>query len=187
MTGKGKAFAMETIRILDKTFTTYLKYDDIEKRIIEVANRLNDDLRGKDPIFLGILNGSFMFSAELFKHITIDCNISFLKLASYSGTNSTGKIKQLIGLSEDISQRTVVILEDIVDTGITIENIVKQLSGFAPKQILITTLLYKPDSYKYNMPVDYYCFKIPNDFIVGFGLDYNGYGRNSKDIYVISE
>jgi hypoxanthine phosphoribosyltransferase len=176
---------MEKIKILDKYFEIFISQEEIEKRILEMAIKMNADFKGKNPIFLGILNGSFMFAAELFKNLDIDCSISFLKLASYQGTSSSGNIKQLLGLNENLSGRTVVILEDIIDTGITMENIVKQLKGFDPKQILISTLLYKPKAYNNCYPIDYYCFDIPNDFIVGYGLDYDGFGRNLKHIYKI--
>jgi hypoxanthine phosphoribosyltransferase len=178
---------MEKVKVYDKSFDLFITNEEIEKRIKELAIKMNKDLEGKNPLFLGILNGSFMFASELFKNLNIDCSISFLKLASYQGTSSSGNIKQLIGLNENLSGRTIVIVEDIIDTGITMENIVMQLKGFEPKQILISTLLYKPNAYNNCYPIDYYCFDIPNDFIVGFGLDYNGFGRNLKHIYKISE
>ncbi|MDD3686340.1 MAG: hypoxanthine phosphoribosyltransferase [Bacteroidales bacterium] len=176
---------MEKVKVHDKEFEIFINQMEIEKRIKLMAEKMNKDLAGKNPIFLGILNGSFMFASELFKSLEIDCSISFLKLASYQGTSSSGSIKQLIGLNENLSERTVVIIEDIIDTGITMENIVKQLKGFEPERILISTLLYKPNAYNNCYPIDYYCFDIPNDFIVGYGLDYNGYGRNLKHIYKI--
>lgn len=178
---------MNKIKLHDKYFEPYLDQKEIEASIKQMADKMNSDLAGKNPIFLGILNGSFMFAAELFKNLNIDCSISFLKLASYQGTSSSGNIKQLIGLNENISGKTVVILEDIIDTGITMENIIKQLKGFDPEKILISTLLYKPNAYNNCYPIDYYCFDIPNDFIVGYGLDYDGFGRNLKHIYKISE
>ncbi len=178
---------MSKVKVFDKNFELFISNEEIEKRIKEMAEQMNTDLAGKDPLFLGILNGSFMFASELFKNLSIDCSISFLKLASYQGTSSSGNIKQLIGLNENLSGRTIVIVEDIIDTGITMENIVKQLKGFEPEQIIISTLLYKPKAYNNCYPIDYFCFDIPNDFIVGFGLDYNGYGRNLKHIYKICE
>lgn len=176
---------MEKVQVLDKQFEFYLSYEEIDSKIQLLANKINKDLAGKDPIFICILNGAFMFAADLLKKLTIDCSISFLKMASYSGVGSTGTVKQLIGLNENISSRTVVIVEDIIDTGLTIENIIKQLNAFDPKEILIASLIVKPDSYNGVYPIDYYCFQIPNDFIVGYGLDYNGYGRNLKNIYQI--
>ncbi|HNQ68437.1 MAG TPA: hypoxanthine phosphoribosyltransferase [Bacteroidales bacterium] len=176
---------MEQIKVHDKYFEIFISQEVIEERILKLAEQMNIDLAGKSPLFLGILNGSFMFAAELFKNLNIDCSISFLKLASYQGTSTSGKIKQLIGLNEDLTGRTVVIIEDIIDTGITMENIVKQINGFNPEQILISSLLLKPEAYNNCYPVDYCCFEIPNDFIVGYGLDYNGFGRNLKHIYKI--
>ncbi|MDD3860078.1 MAG: hypoxanthine phosphoribosyltransferase [Bacteroidales bacterium] len=176
---------MEQIKVHDKYFEIFISQEEIEERILKLAEKMNLDLVDKKPLFLGILNGSFMFAAELFKNLNIDCSISFLKLASYQGTSTSGKIKQLIGLNEDLSGRTVVIIEDIIDTGITMENIVKQIRGFNPEQILISSLLLKPEAYNNCYPINYCCFEIPNDFIVGYGLDYNGFGRNLKHIYKI--
>lgn len=178
---------MEKIKINDKTFKVFIPQTEIENKIKELAEKMNTDLQGEKPIFLGILNGSFMFASELFKNLNIDCNITFLKLTSYQGTSSTGKIKQLIGLNENLSGQTVVILEDIIDTGTTIENIMKQIIGFEPKKVYIASLLYKSNAYNNVHPIDYFCFDIPNDFIVGYGLDYDGFGRNLKHIYKIEE
>ncbi len=178
---------MKDIKVFDKEFSLYLTNEEIENRIKTLAEQLNKDLKDKSPLFLGILNGSFMFAGELFKHLDIPCSISFLKLASYEGTSSSGKIKRLIGLNEDLKNRTVVILEDIIDTGITIDHIVKQLKGYEPAEIKIATLLLKPDVYKATYKIDYNCFEIPNKFIIGYGLDYNGNGRNLKHIYKIIE
>lgn len=178
---------MKTIQILDKEFKTYMKASKIEAGIVKMAKQLDQDLKYKDPIFLGILNGSFMFASDLFKHLTIDCQITFLKLASYQGTTSTGSVKRLIGLNEDLKDKTVVILEDIVDTGVTLENIIRQLKGYEPAEIKVATLTYKPTAYTKDIPIDYVGFEIPNDFVVGYGLDYDGYGRNLKDLYVINK
>ena len=178
---------MDIINIFDKSFKLYLEEVEIEKQIIRVAQEINRDLIGKKPLFLGILNGCFMFAAELFKHINIECEISFLKVSSYHGTESTGKINELLGFTDDIKNRTVIILEDIVDTGHTINHIEDILRKQQPEKVLITSLLYKPDKYEYKdkYKVDYYCFEIPNNFIVGYGLDYDGLGRNLKNIYTI--
>jgi len=146
---------------------------------------MNNDLRAKKVIFLGILNGSFMFAGDLFKKIDIDCQITFLKVASYVGTSSSGNVKRLIGLNEDIKDQVVVILEDIVDTGITLDNIIKQLKGYEPSEIRVATLLFKPEAYQKEIKIDYIGKEIPNDFIVGYGLDYNGFGRNLEDIYTL--
>ena len=152
-----------------------------------MAQAISQDLSDKDPLFLGILNGSFLFAAELFKRLNFPCQISFLKLASYQGHSSTGKVKRLIGINEDIKDRTVVILEDIIDTGITMEHIKKQLLGYEPKDIKIATMLFKPQAYQKDFTIDYIGLIIPNEFIVGFGLDYDGYGRNLKHIYKIKD
>jgi hypoxanthine phosphoribosyltransferase len=174
-----------TIKVLDKQFEVYISHEEVLKKIASMAEQMKGQLAEKKPLFLGILNGSFMFASDLFKSLDFDCTISFLKLASYSGTSSTGKIKRLIGLNEDIKNRTVVIIEDIVDSGITLDQIIKQLRGYEPAEIKICTLLFKPNAYKMGYKIDYCAFEIPNDFIVGYGLDYNGYGRNYKDIYKI--
>lgn len=176
---------METIKILDKEFVPDISESEISQNIEKMAQDITKDLSDKDPLFLGILNGSFLFAAELFKQLAFPCQISFLKLASYQGSSTTGKVKRLIGLNEDIKDRTIVILEDIVDTGITMEHIKKQLMGYEPKEIKIATLLFKPKAFIKNFPIDYIGFSIPDKFIVGFGLDYNGYGRNLKSIYKI--
>ncbi|MFW5820241.1 MAG: hypoxanthine phosphoribosyltransferase [Bacteroidota bacterium] len=176
---------MDEIKVLDKEFIISLPAEKIQNRIYEIACALNADYSGKNPIFLGILNGSFMFASDLFKHITIEAQITFLKLASYQGTSSTGNVKQLIGLNQEIKDQHIIILEDIVDTGVTLDTIMRQLSGYLPASIKIASLLLKPDAYKKNIPIDYVGFKIPNEFIVGYGLDYNGFGRNYEDIFVL--
>lgn len=177
---------MKTVKIQDKEFKLYIPYEKIRSVVDNLAEKLNHELTGKNPLFLCILNGSFMFAAELFKRIDmVDAEISFVKVASYTGTNSTGEVKQLIGLNENISGRTVVILEDIVDSGITIENIYNQLVGLNPAEIKIVTLLLKPAALIRDVKLDYTGIEIPNDFIVGYGLDYNGYGRNLLDIYSV--
>ena len=178
---------MGDIKVLDKEFIISLPAEKIQSRISELAEELNGDFFGKRPIFLGILNGSFMFATDLFKRITIDAQITFLKLASYQGTSSTGNVKQLIGLNQEIKDQHIFILEDIVDTGETLDTIMRQLSGYLPASIRIASLLLKPDAYKKDIPIDYVGFRIPNQFIVGYGLDYNGFGRNYEDIYVLKD
>ncbi len=178
---------MKNVNILDKEFSIYLSEEKILKEVKRVANEINKDLEGEEPIFMGILNGSFMFASDLYKDITLDSQITFLKLASYEGTTSTGKIKRLIGINEDIKNKTVVVIEDIVDTGNTLDSILKQLRGYEPKEIKLVTLLFKPEAYTKDFPIDYKCFDIPNDFILGYGLDYDGYGRNLRNIYKIVE
>jgi hypoxanthine phosphoribosyltransferase len=173
------------VKVLDKEFEINITHDKIQATIKEMAQKMNQDLKGKDVIFMGILNGSFMFAGDLFKHIDLPCQITFLKLASYQGTSSTGTIKRLIGVNEDIKDKTVVVLEDIVDTGITLDNIKKQLLGYEPAEIKMATLLFKPEAYEKDVKLDYIGISIPNDFILGYGLDYDGFGRNLADIYKI--
>ena len=176
---------MQRVKILDKEFEISINADEIQKAIDKIAGKINTDLKDKDVIFLGILNGSFMFASDLFKRINIDCQITFVKVASYQGTMSTGNVKRLIGINEDIKDKTVVIIEDIVDTGHTLDNIIRQLIGYEPKEIKIATFLFKPDAYTKDIPLDYVGFDIPNDFIVGYGLDYDGYGRNLENLYTL--
>ncbi len=178
---------METVKILDKEFELFIPEEKIYKAIDELASQIKKDMAEEDPIFLGILNGVFLFAADLMKRIDFPCTISFLKLASYQGTSSTGKIKRLIGLNEDIKNRTVVVLEDIVDTGFTIQHIKKQLIGYEPKEIKIATLFFKPDAFRTNDEIHYIGMKIPNEFIVGYGLDYDGYGRNLRNVYKLKK
>jgi hypoxanthine phosphoribosyltransferase len=177
---------MKQVKIHDKEFKLFISHEKIQSVVEEMATKMNKELAGKDPLFLCILNGSFMFAAELFKRIEfVETEISFVKLASYQGDQSTGKVKQLIGLNENIEGRTVVVLEDIVDTGITIENIQQQLAGLKPKEVQVATLLLKPDALQREVDLKYVGMEIPNDFIVGYGLDYDGLGRNLIDIYTV--
>lgn len=178
---------METIKIKDKEFAVSIPESAIQKEVERVANEINRDLKDANPIFLSVLNGSFMFAADLMKNIRIPSQISFIKLASYEGTSSTGVIKEVMGLSEDITGRTVVIIEDIVDTGQTMQRLLETLGTRRPKAIKIATLLVKPDKLTVDLNIDYVAMKIPNDFIVGYGLDYDGYGRNYRDIYTVVE
>lgn len=176
---------MKEVRILDKKFELFIDADTIQESIKRLAFDLNEDLKGKNPIFVAVLNGSFMFAGDLMKHITLPCEITFVRIASYRGISSTNKIKQVLGLKENIKDRTVVILEDIVDTGHTIEMLLDQFQSHSPKEILTATLLFKPKAVKKDVKPDYVALEIPNDFIVGYGLDYDGYGRNLQDIYKI--
>jgi hypoxanthine phosphoribosyltransferase len=177
---------MKKIKLLDKEFQIYIPYEKIRSVIEKMAAEINRDLHGKHPLFICVLNGAFMFATEIFKRIDItDAQITFVKMASYQGIHSTGKISQLIGLNEAIEGRTVVILEDIVDSGTTIEEILAQLAILKPREVKIASLLLKPEALVKAVNLDYLGLEIPNDFIVGFGLDYNGYGRNLTDIYSI--
>ncbi|WP_321997902.1 hypoxanthine phosphoribosyltransferase [Draconibacterium orientale] len=177
---------MKKVKILDKEFELFIPYEKIRSVVEQMAETMNKQLAGKDPLFLCILNGSFMFAAEVYKRIDfVESEISFVKLASYQGDSSTGRVKHLIGLNEEIEGRTVVILEDIVDTGITINNILEQLEQLKPKEVQVATLLLKPDALQKEVDLKYVGIEIPNDFIVGYGLDYDGYGRNLIDIYTV--
>lgn len=176
---------MDTVQILDKKFSVSISANEIQMQIERIADEINSDLKDKAVVFVVILNGAFMFASDLYKLITLDSRISFLKLASYQGTTSSGQVKQLIGLNESLKDKTVVVVEDIVDTGHTLNSIIKQLKGFDPNDIKIASLLFKPDSFQYKYKIDYLGFSIPNDFIVGYGLDYDGFGRNLDSIYTI--
>ena len=174
---------MSTIQVLDKTFEPYLKEAAIQEKITELAGQLNKDYAGKRPLFLSILNGSFLFTSDLFKQITIEAEVSFIKLASYKGTSSTGNVITAIGLDTNVKDRHIVILEDIIDTGKTLHHYLPQLDSMQPASVKIAVLLNKKEALQYPVKVDYACFDIPNKFVVGYGLDYDGLGRNSKDIY----
>jgi hypoxanthine phosphoribosyltransferase len=176
---------MKEIRILDKNFREFLTEKVIQERIEELAMQINKDLAGKDAVFVGILNGAFLFAADLFRRIDFQAKISFVKLASYQGTSSSGSIKELIGWNEDIKNKTIVVVEDIVDTGNTLERIVDELVIRKAAEIRIAALLYKPEAYTKDIPLDYIGFEIPNDFVVGFGLDYDGFGRNLPSVYTL--
>lgn len=178
---------MLKINVLDKKFKVSITSEDIQDSIRKIALQMNEDLKGKDPLFIVILNGAFIFASDLIKQVNVDCRISFLKMASYHGTASTGKIRDLIGIDEDLKGKNLVIVEDIVDTGFTLEHIIDILEKHSPAEIKIATLLFKPNAYKKKIKLDYVGIEIPNDFIVGYGLDYNGYARNTKDIYVLDK
>jgi hypoxanthine phosphoribosyltransferase len=173
----------EKVKVHDKEFEIFIPEQEILKQVARIANEMNKDLADQDPIFLGILNGAFMFASDLYKQLNFPCQITFLKLASYSGTRSTGTVKQLIGINVELKDRVVVVLEDIVDTGVTLETIIRQLSGYQPAEIKVATFLHKPEATIREVDLDYVGLEIPNDFILGYGLDYDGYGRNFKEIY----
>lgn len=174
-----------TITVKDKQFKPYLSADAIAKNVADIATQINSDYEGGNPLFIAILNGSFMFASDLYKQITVPSQITFVKVASYSGTTSTGKVMTLLGLDMDITDRHVVLIEDIVDTGKTLSELIPHLQHSKPASIQIAALLQKPDALKHPLDVKYVGFRIPNDFIVGYGLDYDGYGRNLKDIYQV--
>jgi hypoxanthine phosphoribosyltransferase len=176
---------MAEITIIDKKFREFISEEMIQTRVEELAEQINKDMAGKDVVFLGILNGAFMFASDLFKRISIEAKISFVKLASYEGTSSSGSIKELIGWNEDIKKKSVVVIEDIVDTGNTLERIVDELTMRKASEIRIATMFHKPDAYKKTIPLDYVGIEIPDNFVVGYGLDYNGYGRNFPSVYTL--
>jgi len=176
---------MNTIQILDKKFRISIPASEIQLKTEQLAEKINYELKGKQVVFVVVLNGAFMFAGDLYKLIKFESFITFLKLASYSGTSSNGIVKQLIGLNENLKNKTVVIVEDIIDSGITLDAILKLIKSHGPSEIKIASLLHKPDSYQYNYKIDYLGFSIPSDFIVGYGLDYNGYGRNLNSIYTL--
>ncbi|MEO8405215.1 MAG: hypoxanthine phosphoribosyltransferase [Chitinophagaceae bacterium] len=174
---------MSVIRVHDKSFETYLSEATIAERVKAIAASINKDFEGKRPFFIAILNGSFMFASDLFKHLTIDAELCFIKLASYKGMRSSGKVVTSIGLDDDLFGKDVIIVEDIVDTGKTLTNFLPKLVHQQPKSLKIATLLHKPEATEYPLTLDYVGFDIPNKFVVGYGLDYEGLGRNLKEIY----
>ncbi|MDO4461332.1 MAG: hypoxanthine phosphoribosyltransferase [Bacteroidia bacterium] len=176
---------MARVKVLDKEFETSIPEATILKSIEQVAEKMNAELADKNPLMVCVLNGAFMFVADLMKNLNFPCQMSFVKVASYSGTSTTGTVKHLIGLNEDIAGRTVVLLEDIVDTGITIMGLRDQVLGMGAKEVKIATMLFKLESCTKELVPDYVGLSIPNDFIVGYGLDYDGYGRNLRDIYTL--
>ncbi len=178
---------METIQIHDKQFVPFIDSDKIERYVEFLANQIANDLEPDEvPIFIGILNGSFMFAADFVRKYKHDCHITFVKMASYEGVNSTGKIKHLVGINEELEGRTVVILEDIIDTGNTLAEIYEIFRDKKVKQLKIATLFFKPDVFRKELPIDYIGKSIEDKFIVGYGLDYDGLGRNLPDIYQLN-
>jgi hypoxanthine phosphoribosyltransferase len=178
---------MTVIRVKDKEFEPFIPAGQIEKVVQQMADRINTDFEGKNPLFLAVLNGSFVFAADLLRKISIPCNISFVKFASYSGVETTAVVKELIGLNEEIKGRHVIIVEDIIDTGITMDLILTNLSKLNPAGLKIACFCHKPDAFRKSFKIDYLGMNIPNEFIVGYGLDYDGFGRNLPDIYKITD
>jgi len=176
---------MSRVTVKDKTFQTSITEEQLKTRIKELAQQMSKDLEGKNPLLLGVLNGAFIFAADLMREMTIPCEISFVKLASYQGTTSTGKVKEVMGINEDLTGRTVVIVEDIVDTGQTMKSMIESLGTRNPAAVHICTLFVKPDKLKEPLNIEYAAFSIPNDFIVGYGLDYDQQGRGLKEIYTL--
>lgn len=174
---------MPIIKVHDKSFETYLSEDIILQRVKEMAADITKDYNGRKPLFIAILNGSFMFASDLFKQLNIEAELCFIKLASYKGMKSSGNIVTSIGLEDDLFEKEVIIVEDIVDTGKTLHNFLPKLLHQQPKSLKIATLLHKPEATEFPLKLDYVGFSIPNKFVVGYGLDYDGLGRNLKEIY----
>ncbi len=178
---------MKRIKIHDKVFEPYISAEEIDKQVTRLASELHSKYIGKKPVFIGVLNGCFYFAADLLKKIDFDCEISFVKVASYQGTQSTGNVRQLLGLDQSIKGRHVIILEDIVDTGNTIEAVSEIIQNMGAETVSTATLLFKPKVYTKDIPIDYVAIEIEPDFVVGYGLDYDGLGRNINELYVLSK
>jgi hypoxanthine phosphoribosyltransferase len=176
---------MSRVTIKNKTFETSMPEAEIKQRVKELAQQMSRELEGKNPLFLAILNGAFIFAADLMREMTIPCEISFVKLASYQGTTSSGTVHEVIGINENLSGRTVVIVEDIVESGLTIKRMMEQLGTRNPASVQVCTLFFKPEKLTEDLQLDYVAFRIPNDFILGYGLDYDQQGRGLKDLYTL--
>lgn len=179
--------AMSTIKIKDKTFETSIPEAAIKQRVKELAQSISKDMDGKTPLLIGVLNGAFIFAADLIREMTIPCEISFVKLASYQGTTSTGKVQEVLGINENLSGRHIIIVEDIVDTGRTMKQMVESIGTRNPASISICALFVKPDKLEEPLDIPYAAFSIPNDFILGYGLDFDQAGRGLKEIYTLVE
>ena len=177
---------MEKIKLLDRRFKTMIPAEEIDKAVQRVADQLNERYAGKTPIFLGVLSGAFLFLSDLVRKTTFDCRLAFVKISSYEGTQSTGCIKQQLGIDFDVTGRDLIIVEDIVETGTSIDHMVNYLKELNPRSVEVCTLFFKPEKYRYEQPIKYCAMEIGNEFIVGYGLDYDQIGRNLKDIYVVS-
>ena len=174
---------MSVIQVFDKKFSTYLSQEAIHEQVVRLASEINRDYQNKRPLFIAILNGSFMFAADLFKELNIEAEVCFIKLASYKGIKSTGQVVTSIGLDATIKDRDIILIEDIVDTGKTLSEFLPQLESQGPASIKISALLHKPDALQYPIKIDYLGFSVPNKFLLGYGLDYDGLGRNLKEIF----
>jgi hypoxanthine phosphoribosyltransferase len=175
----------DTINVHGKEFELFIPASEISGMVDGLAIKLNHDLKGKDVVFVGILNGAFIFASDLIRQIKMNCRISFVKMESYKDTHTTGRVETLIGLGAEIKGKTVVVVEDIIDTGLTLEEVLKQLRSHQPAEIFVVALLFKCDACIKDVRIDYLGREIPNNFVIGYGLDYNGYGRNLRDIYKI--
>lgn len=175
------------VTIHDKVFVPFIAKNEIDKHIASLAEKINADYAGKKPLLIGILNGSFIFAADLFRHLTIEAEISFIKLASYKGTSSTGKVVTAIGMEENLNDRHVILVEDIIDTGTTLHSFLPEMHNRQPASVKIATFLSKPDALQHDVKADYCAFEIANKFVVGYGLDYDGLGRNLPELYVLKD
>jgi len=178
---------MQTIQVKDKSFSLFISAEEISQAVKEVAAGISNDLRGKTPLFIVILNGAYLFAADLIREIDFDCEVTFVRLSSYSGMETTSKVREVIGLYENLTDRDIVIVEDIIDTGISMGFFLNRIRETSIKSVRLATLLFKPDAFKKDYHIDYVGIRIPNEFIVGYGLDYDGLGRNYPDIYKIIE
>jgi hypoxanthine phosphoribosyltransferase len=178
---------MSVITIIDRQFKLSIRHEEIQEAVKSVGEAINRDLASANPLFICVLNGAFMFAGDLMKVVNIPCEITFIKLSSYEGLYTSGTVKEVFGLNESVVDRNVVVVEDIVDTGITMEKIINSLEAKGAASIKVATFLQKPAALQRDITVDYAAMKIPNEFIVGYGLDYDGYGRNLKDIYTVVE
>lgn len=176
-----------SVTIHDKSFTLYLHRDEIRKKVCELATQMEEDYKGKKPLFIGVLNGAFIFAADLFHAIDIEAEISFIKVSSYTGTRSSGTVLNILGLSENIENRHVIIVEDIIDTGKTLSELLPQIQDKNPASVKVATIFSKPDARTHNVTINYTGFEIPDKFIVGYGLDYDGLGRNLTHVYSLAE
>ncbi len=174
-----------TIRIHDRDFRLFISRDRIQERIRIMAGEMARDYQGKTPLFLSVLTGAFMFTSDLMKHYPLECEIAFTRLSSYEGTETTGVVRTLLGVKEELKDRHIIVVEDIIDTGTTLHNFIPMLEASEPASISIATLLLKPESLKYPLDIKYRGFDISNEFIVGYGLDYDGHGRNYQDIFQV--
>ena len=179
--------SMDLVTVKDKQFAISLSGERIRQRVAEPAAQISQDLEGKNPIFLAVLNGSFVFAADLMRGISTPCEINFVRFSSYDGMCSTGSVKELLGLNQSLKGRTVVVVEDIIDSGLTMQELLVYLQKFEPAELKVASLLVKPGNMQVKLDIDYTCFEIPNDFIVGYGLDYDGFGRNLSSIYTVVE
>ncbi|MDZ4758688.1 MAG: hypoxanthine phosphoribosyltransferase [Bacteroidota bacterium] len=174
---------MEQVHIEGRTFELFIRYESIKDRVMEIAKEISYKFEHLDPVFLPILNGSFMFTADLLKNVNIKSSVQFIKVASYQGDSSSGQVKSLLGLSDNLAGKHIIILEDIIDTGLTMKYLLEELNKQNPASIFVVTLLYKKESLQYPIIPDIACFDITQEFVVGYGLDYDGYGRNLRHIY----